>query len=490
MIDTKALRSKVLDLAIQGKLTEQLESDGTAEELFAQIQEEKQKQINNATIKELVAIDESDLLSNPPFSIPKNWRWSKFGNTVYIVRGGSPRPIKSYITTDPNGINWIKIGDVEKGGKYISNANERIKPEGEKKSRRVYPGDFLLTNSMSFGRPYISKIEGCIHDGWLLIRNFNGYDVDYLYHLLSSQYLYSQFCQKAVGSTVDNLNIEKACSANIPLPPLAEQKRIVERVEEIFKLLDIIDEAQAKYSADAEILKSKLITMGIQGKLTEQLESDGTAEELFAQIQEEKQRLIKEGKIKKEKPLPPVADEEIPFEIPRGWKWCRLGELSSLITKGSSPKWQGVNYTDKENGILFVTSENVGKNKMLLEKRKYIEKHFNDSHQSSIIQKGDILTNIVGASIGRTAIFDENIKNANINQAVCVIRLIENSMSNYVLRYMNGCDAISLMLGKTVDTARANLSLTSVSNLIIPLPPLTEQKRIADKLDEILRVIG
>lgn len=489
MIDTKALKSKVLDLAIQGKLTEQLESDGTTEELFAQIQEEKQKQINNGIIKETETIDESSLITNIPFSVPNNWRWTKFGNTVYIVRGGSPRPIKNYITTAQDGINWIKISDVEKGGKYISNANEKIKPEGEKKSRRVYPGDFLLTNSMSFGRPYISKIEGCIHDGWLLIRNLNGYDVDYLYHLLSSQYMYSQFCKKAVGSTVDNLNIEKVCSANIPLPPIAEQKRIVKRVEEIFKLLDIIDKAQNKYSADAEILKNKLITMGIQGKLTEQLESDGTAEELFVQIQEEKQKLIKEGKIKKEKPLPPVSDEEIPFEIPKSWKWVRLGNLSKLITKGSSPKWQGVNYTDSEKGILFVTSENVGVCQMLLQRKKYIEKKFNDTHKSSIIIKGDILTNIVGASIGRTAIFDENDENANINQAVCVIRLINYSMNNFILRYMSGNDAVSLMIGKTVDTARANLSLTSVANLLVPLPPLTEQKRIADKLDEILKII-
>lgn len=95
------------------------------------------------------------------------------------------------------------------------------------------PGDFLLTNSMSFGRPYISKIDGCIHDGWLLIRNLNGFDDDYLYYLLSSTYMYNEFCLRASGSTVDNLNIEKVSSAFVPLPPIAEQKRIVERIEEL-----------------------------------------------------------------------------------------------------------------------------------------------------------------------------------------------------------------------------------------------------------------
>ena len=228
----KALRAKLIDAAIRGQLTEQLPEDGTAEELYRQIQAERAKQEENGTIKKEEPLSEIDNQS-APFPVPNTWLWTHFGNVSYIVRGGSPRPIKQYITQDPDGINWIKIGDVEKGGKYIYQTNERIIPEGEKKSRRVYPGDFLLTNSMSFGRPYISKIEGCIHDGWLLIRNLGGFDPDFLYYLLSSTYLFNQFTISASGSTVDNLNIDKVRSAVIPLPPLAEQKRIVARLEEL-----------------------------------------------------------------------------------------------------------------------------------------------------------------------------------------------------------------------------------------------------------------
>lgn len=231
------LKSKIIDAGIQGKLTEQLLEDGTAEELYQQIQQERKSQEASGKIKkEDLFPDIED--QSIPFSVPKTWLWTYLGNVSYIVRGGSPRPIKQYITHDTNGINWIKIGDVEKGGKYIYQTNERISPEGEKKSRRVYPGDFLLTNSMSFGRPYISQIEGCIHDGWLLIRNLNGFDPDYLYYLLSSSYLYGQFTEKASGSTVDNLNIDKVKSAMIPLPPLAEQKRIVAKLEELLPLCE------------------------------------------------------------------------------------------------------------------------------------------------------------------------------------------------------------------------------------------------------------
>ena len=230
----EALKSKLIDVAIQGKLTKQLPEDGTAKDLIQLINKEREIQEANGKIKHVESqssIDDDEI----PFEIPSNWEWVRFGDVSYIVRGGSPRPIKQYITSNKNGINWIKIGDVEKGGKYIFETKEKIIPEGEKKSRRVYPGDFLLTNSMSFGRPYISKIEGCIHDGWLLIHDLKGFDQDYLYYLLSSEFLYNQFTQKASGSTVDNLNIDKVSSAIIPLPPLREQKRIAKKIEEMLQ---------------------------------------------------------------------------------------------------------------------------------------------------------------------------------------------------------------------------------------------------------------
>ena len=237
------LKSKLIDAAIQGKLTEQLPEDGTAEKLYQQIQAERQRQEAADMIKTVDLapdIPETEI----PFTIPSNWKWTNLGNISYIVRGGSPRPIKQYITSREDGINWIKIGDVEKGGKYISSTHEKIIPEGEAKSRRVYPGDFLLTNSMSFGRPYISKIEGCIHDGWLLIHDLKGFNPDYLYYLLSSSYLFGQFTEKASGSTVDNLNIDKVKAAIIPLPPIAEQERIVARVTELLALCNGISNTQ------------------------------------------------------------------------------------------------------------------------------------------------------------------------------------------------------------------------------------------------------
>ena len=177
-----ATKSKILDLAIRGKLVPQDPNDEPASVLLERIRSEKEELIKQGKIKrnkkesvifkcsdnsyyEKIGNDVTCIDDEIPVETPVNWQWVRLGSTVRIERGGSPRPIKSYITTDSNGINWIKIGDVYKDGKYITNTKEKIKPTGIKKSREVYPGIFLLTNSMSFGRPYISKMYGCVHDG-------------------------------------------------------------------------------------------------------------------------------------------------------------------------------------------------------------------------------------------------------------------------------------------------------------------------------------
>ena len=146
-----------------------------------------------------------------------------------IARGGSPRPIDSFLTDDPDGVNWVMISDATESGKYINSTKKRIREEGVKRSRVVHPGDFLLTNSMSFGRPYIMNTSGCIHDGWLVLspRNQN-VSPDFFYHLLGSDFVYAEFVRRAAGATVKNLNIDLVKGVQVPLPPLAEQRRIAE----------------------------------------------------------------------------------------------------------------------------------------------------------------------------------------------------------------------------------------------------------------------
>ena len=248
----------------------------------------------------------------------------------------------------------------------------------------------------------------------------------------------------------------------------------------------------------AKDLKNALLQEAVQGKLVPQIASEGNARDLLEEIRKEKLSHgldfanAKSGKRKSKKETAlagsntcDITEEEITFDIPESW--CRLGELAEIITKGSSPSWQGINYVDK--GILFVTSENVGDEELLLSKRKFLEQKFNEIQPRSILQKGDILTNIVGASIGRTAIFDLDIKNANINQAVALIRLKNKQLNSYIVKVLNSKTLIDQMTDNTVNTARANISLTTVENFKIPLPPLAEQKRIVAAIEKFMPLI-
>lgn len=453
------LKNSILQLAIQGKLSDRLPEDGSARELLVDISTDDSFDGQRVKQKIITDISEDDKL----FDIPDTWEWIKLGAICVIARGGSPRPIKEYITTAPDGVNWIKIGDTEKNGKYISQTAEKIKPSGVSKSRMVHAGDFLLTNSMSFGRPYILKVDGCIHDGWLVIsQSKEVFDQDYLYWMLSSYYAYMQFSDKVSGAVVKNLNSDKVANSVFPLPPIAEQKRIVAKIEELLPLIDRYEEAWTKLEAfnkrfPADMQKS-LLQMAIQGKLVEQRPEEGTGEELYTQIQAEKQALIKSGKIKKDKPLPEITPDEIPFDIPETWKWVRLGDIISIqsgigltanqMKKGSIPVYGG-------NGITGY-------------------------HNESIIHEETVVIGRVGFYCGSVHVTE---KEAWITDNAFITtypqRHIFREYLVHMLRHMD--------LGKNNNaTAQPVVSGKKIYPLLIPLPPLAEQKRIVAKLEELL----
>ena len=193
------------------------------------------------------------------------WKTVKLGDALSIARGGSPRPIKSFITEEDDGINWIKIGDTNEGDRYIESTKERIKPSGVSRSRYVKEGDFLLSNSMSFGRPFILKTEGCIHDGWLVLSDYEHmFAVDYLYYLLSSTLVQKQFEQLARGSTVRNLNKELVSKVVVSVPPLAEQQRIVAKLDAAFAEIDKAIEVVQRKASHLQSLKSVILTQELK----------------------------------------------------------------------------------------------------------------------------------------------------------------------------------------------------------------------------------
>ncbi|WP_318744121.1 restriction endonuclease subunit S, partial [Treponema sp.] len=179
--------------------------------------------------------------------IPDDWEVKRLGDNVDILRGGSPRPIENYLTTKADGINWIKIGDVRPNDKYIRKTEEKIIPEGKSRSREVKKGDLILSNSMSFGRPYILAIDGCIHDGWLTIQNYSeSFDKEFLYYLLGSDEVFKQYVQMAAGSSVQNLNKEKVADLQLKVPPFVEQQRIAKALSDVDALISTTEKLLQK----------------------------------------------------------------------------------------------------------------------------------------------------------------------------------------------------------------------------------------------------
>lgn len=457
------LKNSILQLAVQGKLVEQRAEEGTAEELYKKIQEEKQKLIAEKKIKKEKPLPEITA-EEIPFEIPKSWKWVRLGEVLFIARGGSPRPIKNFLTDREDGINWIKIGDTEKGSKYINSTKEKIISEGIVKSRYVRKGDFLLSNSMSFGRPYILNINGCIHDGWLVLQNIGDFfQKDYLYYLLSSKMVFKQFCSRVAGAVVNNLNSDKVALTLAPIPPLEEQKRIVAKIEELLPQIECYEKAWSKLEEFnkrfPEDMQKSILQYAVQGKLVEQRAEEGTAEELYKKIQAEKQKLIEEKKIKKEKTLPEITAEEIPFDIPESWKWVRLGEVLSISSGDGLTKREM-----SEKGIYPVYGGNG----------------INGYHNAYNVSKKTLVIGRVGYYCGSTHITEDK---AWITDNAFITTFDESNINmqwlKYYIDYLNPRNKASA-------TAQPVISGKLIYPLLFPLPPLGEQKRIVAKIEELL----
>ena len=197
----------------------------------------------------------------------EGWVDRTLDQVCIVERGSSPRPIKEYFTTEPDGVNWIKIGDTEEGGKYVYSTRQKITPEGAKQSRFVKEGDFILTNSMSYGRPYIMKTNGYIHDGWFVLRLNVEINTDYFYYLLSSPVVQSQFSSLASGSVVKNISGDLVKKAVLPIPPFEHQQLIVERLMEISTETQHLESIYQQKLDALEALKKSLLHQAFAGEL-------------------------------------------------------------------------------------------------------------------------------------------------------------------------------------------------------------------------------
>jgi type I restriction enzyme S subunit len=493
------LRELILTLAMQGRLVEQDPSDPPASELLKEIQAEKQRLVKAGKIKKpkpLPPIKPEEV----PYELPKGWEWVRLPE-VYFGIGNKQNQIqkKDYLE---RGLFPV----IDQGKNFIAgycNDNERIvkidRPvvifgDHTKKIKYV-EFDFVIgAEGVKILCPYHAVFTKFLY---FLIQSFDLTDRGYARHfkVLNEKLVplppFSE--QQCIVARIDQLMAR--CDTLETLRKEREEKRFAIHAAAINQLLDAPDGSAWNFiqqhfgelytvKENVAELRKAILQLAVMGRLVPQNPDDPPASELLKEIKAEKQRLLKAGKIKKSKPLPPIKPEDVPFELPQGWEWVRLSDLAQVITKGSSPNWQGVQYVNEGEGILFITSENVGSFELLLEKKKYVECKFNQIEPRSILKKRDILMNIVGASIGRTAIFDLD-EVANINQAVTIIRLIETLVHEYFLNFFNSPICLNYMFDKQVENARPNLSMGNIALFAIPLPPLLEQHRIVAKIDQL-----
>ncbi|WP_028904620.1 restriction endonuclease subunit S [Prevotella sp. P6B4] len=474
-MNAQQLKNSILQEAIQGRLVPQDPTDEPASALLERIRAEKERLVKAGKLKK------KDLVVNPisedeiPFDIPDSWEWVRMGDITVIARGGSPRPIKEYLTDAPNGLNWIKIGDTDKGGKYINSCKEKIKPEGLKKTRMVHPGDFLLTNSMSFGRPYITNIEGCIHDGWLMISPYAGvFDQSYLYYILSSAYAYKQFCDKVAGAVVQNLNSDKVADSIVPLPPLAEQKRIVAKIEELLPKVEEYGKAQeALDKLNAELpdrLKKSVLQEAIEGRLVPQDPTDEPASVLLAKIRQEKEQLVKAGKLKKKDlAVKPISEDEIPFEIPDSWEWVRFGTIT--INRDSERIPLSVDQRSK----LVKSYDYYGASGVIDKVDKYL-------FDKPLLLIGEDGANLINRSTPIAFIAKGKYW---VNNHAHVLDYQNEDLMKYMCLYINSISLVEYVTG----TAQPKMNQEKMNSIVVALPPLAEQKRIVAKIEEVFAEI-
>ncbi len=444
-----------------------------------------------------------------PFEIPESWEWVRLGSICVIARGGSPRPIKQYLTDSPTGINWIKIGDSDKGRKYINQTKEKIIPEGVSKSRLVHKGDFLLTNSMSFGRPYILNVDGCIHDGWLVLSGYSQcFDKNFLFYLLSSRFAYYQFCDVVSGAVVKNLNSDKVAAALFPLPPLSEQCRIVQVIERIEPLISEYDGIEQNLFTLNETfpncLKKSILQQAVQGKLVPQDPVDEPAAVLLERIRAEKQRFVQEGKIKKDKHesiifrrdnshyelvdgVERCIDEELPFEIPENWVWVRFSNLMKFISTG--PFGSMLHKSDYIlNGIPLVNPANIINGKIVPSDKMMVSQLTQERLNSYILEAGMIVMGRRG-EMGRCAVVTENESGWLCGTGSFFMKPIEGVYAGYISLLFSTPYAKYYLGGESVGTTMSNLNHKILSTMPIPFPPLGEQMRIVAKIEKLLPIV-
>lgn len=459
------LKNSILQLAIQGKLVPQIESEGTAEDLLKEIRAEKEKLVKEGKLKkkdlEVKPIEDDEI----PFEIPESWRFVRLGNVINIKSGDG-------LTSK----DMIK-GDIPVyGGNGITGYHNKSNVECET----------VVIGRVGF---YCGSVHVTGKKAWVTDNAFiTTYPIDYI----NREYLVYCLRTMNLGNSF-NATAQPVVSGKkiypmlFPLPPLSEQKRIVAKIEELMPLVEEYGKAQERLAALnkelPEKLKKSVLQEAIMGKLVPQNPTEGTAEELLAEIRKEKEKLVKEGKLKKKDlEVKPIEEDEIPFEIPEGWKWCRWGDLSFSIQYGYNAPAQSF------GTIKMVRISDIHDNKVIWETVPYCV--MPDSEiENYKLQKDDILFARTGGTVGKSFLVTDISEDAVYAGYLIRTRFSKQIFPKFAKLFMETATYWEQLRDGTIATAQPNCNGQTLSKMKIPIPPFAEQKRIVEKVEEIIKYI-
>ena len=438
-MNAQDLKNSILQLAVQGKLVEQKAEEGTARELLEQIKLEKEQLIKDKKIKKskpLPEITEDEI----PFEIPESWEWVRLSDVcVYLQRGKSPKysDIKKIPVIAQKCNQWEGF-QLEKAQFIDPDTLEKYADE------RLLQDKDILINSTGLGTVGRNQIYPAsenpygiaVADSHVTVVRLNSTAIlpEYFFHYWRNPSVQLVIEDQTSGSTKQKeLALATIQSYIVPLPPLEEQHRIVAKIEEILPYIDQYDKAYTKLETFnkkfPEDMKKSILQMAMQGKLVEQRAEEGTADELYEQIVAEKAQLIKDGKIKKEKPLPEIAEDEIPFDIPSSWKWVRLGTIVSVYGGKRIPA--GTRLSENDTGHKYIRVADMKDETVSLDDIKYITDEIYEKIKQYFITSDDIYITVAG-TIGRVGVVPRELNNANLTENVVLCQdLVQVKMRNF-----------------------------------------------------------
>lgn len=530
----KKLRELILELAVRGKLVPQDLNDEPASVLLERIAAEKAQLVKDKKIKKPKALPEISE-DEKPFELPDGWMFVRLNDLGEWGAGSTPSRSSSELYGGD--IPWFKSGELSQD--YIYESEETVTELALKKSSLRYNriGDVLLAMyGATIGKAAILGVRGTTNQAVCACTPFSGFSNIYLLMLLKAYR--PRFIGMGAGGAQPNISREKIIATVIALPPLEEQHRIVAKVDELMSLCDAL-EAQTEASISAhqtlvetllnalllpntnqpadsqsasaepalndsfedswervaehfdtlfttaasiDTLKQTILQLAVMGKLVPQDPNDEPAAKLLERIAAEKTQLIKDGKIKKQKPLPAITDEEKPFELPEGWEWCRIWDVAELITSGSRD-W-AKHYS--ETGAIFVTMGNLARAdyRLRMDTVRYVNPPQGSEGARTRLIADDLLISITG-DVGNLGLIPSNFGEAYINQHTCLLRFMSDCKNRYFPELMRSPLA-KLQFDGPQRGIKNSFRLGDVGEMIIPLPPQEEQHRIVAKVDELM----